>query len=99
MPLVSKSFRALPGPKFTNSKRVDYLTRIGAIIHAILVTLIAAHACFYSCDSGKSIFQDDECRLQPKVYHALSALVTIGYLAFDFIATLLFNHSNTLLTY
>ena len=63
MPIASKAYRELPGPKFTGAKRVDYLTRVVAIVHAIAVTLIATHACFYSCDSGRSILSDDDCRI------------------------------------
>ena len=99
MPRVSRAYAALPSPRWTSSKRVDYLTRVVAIAHAVMVTVVAAHASFYSCNTGQSIFADDACRLQPKNYHALSALLTIGYLLFDFCATLLFNHTNTMLTY
>lgn len=72
------------------------MTRIIAIIHAILVTIIAAYSCFYLCP----IFgEDDRCRFQTLSYHALSALITIGYLLFDLLATLFFNHHETVLTY
>ena len=99
MDSLSPTYRKLPGSKFTSSKRVDYLTRLVAILHAFLVTFIAFHASFFSCDSNLTIFQDDLCRLEPKNYHALSALLTIGYLLFDLLATSLFNHQSNLLTY
>jgi hypothetical protein len=99
MSRVSRAYAALPSPKWTSSQRVDYLTRVVAIANAVMVTVVVSHASYYSCNTGQSIFADDACRLQPKNYHALSAHLTIGYLLFDFSATLLFNHTDTMLTY
>lgn len=98
-------FRALPGEKqghsnFTSKKRVDYLTRVIAIWHGIIVTVLAFFGCFYLCDNPQaSIFTDMQCLLTPKLYHVISASITIGYLTFDFLATFLFNHENNALTY
>ena len=37
MPRVSRAYAALPFPKWASSKRVDYLTRVVAIAHAVMV--------------------------------------------------------------
>jgi TLC domain len=90
----------MPLPMFTSKKRVDYLTRVVAIIHAALVTIFAYYGVFHLCeDPSKSVFTSQECLLTPKLFHVLSAVVTIGYLSFDLIATLVFNHENNTLTY
>ena len=50
-------------------------------------------------DPKKNIFNDYKCLTTPKIYHVYCAIITIGYLSFDFAATLLFNHENNTLTY
>jgi hypothetical protein len=96
MTLISSNYRALPGPKFTSRQRVDYLTRIIAIIHAIIVTLASYYSCFHLCP----IFgTDDSCRLYSLNYHAIFCILSIGYLFFDLSATIMFNHNSNTLTY
>lgn len=90
------AFRALPKPNYISRKRVDYLTRVIAILHAALVTVFAYYGCFIMCN----IFSDPEFIVKPKNFHVLSTIVTIGYLTFDLLATGIFNHeSGSALTY
>lgn len=99
---INPDYRALPASPsiFTGKKRVDYMTRVIAIWHAIVVTVLAYFGCFHLCDNPQStIFTDMQCLLTPKLYHVISATFTIGYLSFDFLATALFNHENNTLTY
>lgn len=94
------TFTSMKGHLFFGKPQVDYLTRVIAIIHATIVTVIAYYGCFYYCDDPKSsIFTDSHCRNSPKLIHVLSCIFTIGYLSFDFLMTLLFNHENHSLTF
>lgn len=98
--LLSSSYRALPLPMFTSKKRVDYLTRVVAIIHAALVTALAYYGMVSYCEEpSKNILTSRKCLTTPRVYHLLSAVVTIGYLSFDLVMTLAFNHESNKLTY
>ncbi|TNV76592.1 hypothetical protein FGO68_gene15160 [Halteria grandinella] len=98
--LLLPSYRHLPLPHFTSKKRVDYLTRVIAILHALLVTALAYYGIFHLCDDNKqSILSSRQCLTTPKLFHLLSAIITIGYLSFDLLATASFNHENNPLTY
>ncbi len=93
------SVAALPKPMLTHKKRVDYNTRVVAIIHAAIVTVLAYYGCFVICEGGQNIFTSWECMSKPKVFHVLSAIITIGYLSFDLMATACFVHENNTLTW
>lgn len=54
-------------------KRVEYVARVIAIIHATVVTIIAYFGCFHYCDDPtKTIFTDRQCYLTPKNLHVIS---------------------------
>lgn len=89
----------MPGGMYGGKKKIDYLMRIIAIIHAIIVTVMAYFGCFTMCDEpGANIFTSRQCLLTPKLFHAVAAIITIGYLTFDFVMTILI-HENTTLIY
>jgi hypothetical protein len=83
--------------KSSKKERIEYTLRVVAIIHAILVTFLSYYGMFGMCDTN--FFSSDYCRLTPKVYHVLAAILTIGYLLQDLIMVTLFTHENTTLIY
>lgn len=98
IPLINPPFlRVKTQNKASKKERIEYTLRVVAIIHATLVTFLSYYGMFGMCDTN--FFASDYCRLTPKVYHVLAAILTIGYLLQDLIMVTLFTHENTTLIY
>ena len=98
IPLINPPFNKVTiKTKASEKERVEYTLRVVAIIHATLVTFLSYYGMFGMCDTN--FFTTDYCRLTPKVYHVLAAILTIGYLLQDLIMVTLFTHENTTLIY
>eukprot|EP00347_Sterkiella_histriomuscorum_P001061 403373482 len=83
-----------------NKQRAQYIDAYIAIIHAIAVTFLAFIGIFMTCDKRDShMLNDQDCLRNPKNFHQFSALVTIGYLVFDFFVCAILIRDNTSLQY
>ncbi len=52
------------------SKKLEYVGRLTASLHAVIVTVTSTLGCFFMCDdSTKTIFNSQECYVQPKMFH------------------------------
>lgn len=73
-----------------SKKQAEYIGRYVAIIHGIIVTFLAYIGIFMLCNiEGSNILTDYECLSNPKNFHQFSALITVGYLIYDFFVCLI----------
>lgn len=58
----------------------EYRMQINALIHGCLSTSFALYCTIWTCQNGKTFFNDEQCRLVPRNSHVWTCFFTAGYL-------------------
>ena len=67
----------------TTAKKTEYRTNVVSITHSFGCLLFCTWGCFFVCEEGKTVFNDDKCINTVRYVHVWALLHTCSYFLLD----------------